>query len=133
MNNVNTLASLMIGGLKSVQVKFKNYDKKYYTYKTLLDFEVGDFAIVDVGYEFKVVEIIRVDKIPNLNVDSNIEYKWIVQKLDTEPYEYILAMEEETSHKLRELQQKNVVSKARELMAEILSVDKEDIEVALND
>ena len=130
MSNANTLASLMIEGLKSVRVTF-NSNGREYTYKTLMDFEVGDLAVVEVSNHFKVVEVVAVDLVPNLSVDSEIEYKWIVQKLDTTDYESCISSEKALSDNLRVLQQRSVVSKARELMAEMLSVDKQDIDEIL--
>ena len=130
MSNANTLASLMIEGLKSVRVTF-NSNGREYTYKTLMDYLVGDLAVVEVSNHFKVVEYVAVYQVPNLSVDSEIEYKWIVQKLDTTDYESCISSEKALSDNLRVLQQRSVVSKARELMAEMLSVDKQDIDEIL--
>lgn len=129
MNNVNTIASLMINELKSVKVKFSINSDKIYTYKTLLtDLEVDDFAIIKNHDTYKVVQVVEIDDIPDLNIDSNIEYKWIVQKVDDERYNELVQMENDISIELKRLQQKSIVSKAKDLLAETLGIDMEDLD-----
>lgn len=129
MNNVNTIASLMIDNLKSVKVKFFKDSEKLYTYKTLLtDLEVDDFVVVSNNNYYKVVQVVEIDDIPDLNIDSNIEYKWIVQKVDAEQYNELIQMEYDISVELKRLQQKSIVSKAKDLLAETLGIDKEDLD-----
>lgn len=129
MNNANTIASLMIDGLKSVKVKFSINSDKLYTYKTLLtDLEVDDFAIIKNYDTYKVVQVVEIDDIPDLNIDSNIEYKWIVQKVDVEQYNELVQMENDISIELKRLQQKSIVSKAKDLLAETLGINMEDLD-----
>jgi len=132
MSNTKTLASLMIEGLKTVKVKFKDYDKKFYTYKTLWDHEVGDFVVVRVQDEYKVVEVMEVDDVPDLNIHSDVNYKWIVDKVDIDHHKTILDTESEMSKELRRVEQKGVINKAREMMAEILGVEKSDVDAIVD-
>jgi hypothetical protein len=69
------------GTAKLVSVVFYNKAKVAYTYATsILDLTFGDLAVVPVGSEFKVVEVISGDVTPELQDD--IYYRWIVAKLD---------------------------------------------------
>lgn len=67
-----------------VKVIFNQFSKGYH-YKTNLNLEVGDLVIVKTPSEYKVVEVFQI----GCEVDeenSDIEYKWIVQKLDLTNY-----------------------------------------------
>ncbi len=67
-----------------VKVIFNQYSKGYH-YKTNLDLKVGDLVVVKTPSEWKVVEVFQV----NCDVDeenSDIVYKWIVQKVDLANY-----------------------------------------------
>lgn len=66
---------------KLVSVVFYAKAKTAYTYATsILDLTFGDLAVVLVGSDYKVVEVVSGDVIPELSDD--VHYKWIVAKLD---------------------------------------------------
>ena len=58
-----------------------------YTYKTRIDFEEGDRAIVFVNGQPKFVVVTEIHEDPEIGPGSKFTYKWIMQKVDTEAYE----------------------------------------------
>lgn len=88
--------------------------QKEYTYKVLLSdkIEVGDFVVVKVpSGDFKVCLVSHVDKTPDLKLYTNVDLKWIVQKVDTtrfdriteyeSKFEQVLVLAERTTQKKR--------------------------------
>ena len=73
--------------MKAVSVVFGQlrHGNKEYTYKTDIDFEVGDIAIVKRGQDYKFVTVATVDA--PLDPNASFEYAWIVQKLDTTDFD----------------------------------------------
>lgn len=62
---------------------------RIYTYKhRFLDLKKDELLVVQTpNGEYKVVQVVRVDDAPDLDPDSKIEYKWVVQRLNTADYE----------------------------------------------
>lgn len=56
-----------------------------YTYKTDIEFKVGDIAIIKTQGKWKFVEVVELD-VP-IDPKAVFEYLWIVQKLEAEAYE----------------------------------------------
>lgn len=114
MNINHTISALQ--EFNTVSVRFSDTSKTY-TYKTKENFEAGDKAIVNPNGMLKVVTVIDVHETPQIDFGSNIEYKWIVQKVDTRAYEAILAQEEAIAVELR----KSIAAKKRkEVKQELL-------------
>ncbi len=99
--------------------------RKIYTYKTSENFEVGDKAIVCPNGSLKVVQIVRVDDTPQIEFGSNVEYKWIVQKIDLDSYNDRLEREEKMSVFIRQAianKQREEVSAALEAVIGLSAV-----------
>lgn len=92
----------------TVGVRFTDSNKEY-TYKTNDTFELGDSAVVCPNGILKIVRISRVDETPQIDFGSNVEYKWIVQKIDTTNYANITDQEERMAVELR----KSIANKKR--------------------
>lgn len=61
---------------------------KLYTYKCAdLTIKAGELAIVHVAGGFKLVTVMVVDKEPQIDLDADFTYQWIVQKVDTTTYD----------------------------------------------
>lgn len=89
---------------KIVNVVFAPYTgSKSYSYKTLMtDLEVGDKILVWVkNQELKVVEITSIMDPLEVDLDPNIRYAWVVQKVDTTHFDQCLEMENKLMEKLR--------------------------------
>ena len=60
-----------------------------YTFKVKkgIDLSVGDHVIVDSSRTgFTVVEVHAIDETPDINLDADFPYSWIVQKVDPSDY-----------------------------------------------
>lgn len=82
--------------------------KKLFTYKAPMDhnLQIGDEVIVPVGdadeFGFQAKRLARVELVhsaPEIDYDSNIVYRWVIQKVDYTRYNEIL----ETEKKFKEL------------------------------
>lgn len=92
---------------------------KIYHYKTIEKFEKGDTVLVFAQGKYKSVEVVQVDA---LNISSDIDYTWIVQKIDITTYERCLEVQEQVqailnTSRLRKLQ-KELAVETKELMGE---------------
>jgi len=79
---------------------------KLYHYKTTEDFEVGDNAVVDVHGELKIVRIVELDCMLDLNY--NIKYKWLVCKVETAEYNRCREVEKELTCQVNTLRVKQL-------------------------
>lgn len=107
MNINHTITALQ--DFNTVGVRFDD-SKRTYTYKTTEKFEEGDRAIVCPNGILKVVTVREVHDTPQIDFGSNIEYKWIVQKVDLESYNKRMEQEELMAVELR----KSIANKKRE-------------------
>ena len=78
------IAALIREDAKTVQVSFNPGagTAKTYTYITDLPVAVGDYLVVDVSGEFKVVCVSFVDEDLSIEPNADIKYKWVVAKID---------------------------------------------------
>lgn len=70
--------------------------QRAYAYKVLLTdaVQVGDSVVVPHHRDgLAVATVVAVDIAPQIDVESDIEYKWIVQKVDKTRYDQIVASE----------------------------------------
>lgn len=97
---------------KYVSVVFNQKDAvpsgelREYTYLTDLDFDAGDFAVVENNGKYAVVEVKSVRGLTKLQRDKAC--KWIVAKVDVEAHELRLkkaAAAQEIRNKLQELRE----------------------------
>ena len=95
--NANHILSLMQENFTTVKVTFNSHaeSERQYTYKARneMDLKEGDFCIVLARGRYAVVEVKKVDLVPDINLDANYEYDWIVQKVDT--VNYLATLEKE--------------------------------------
>ena len=100
--NYSGIAVLLGENVKLVGVKFSG--SKQYAYKTTIDFELGDFAVVVAQGFYKVVSVTQTT---DLQVEDDVDYKWIVDKVDITSYTENIAKELEMCARLRELDNRN--------------------------
>jgi hypothetical protein len=99
----------------TVRVK---YDKNgvLYTFKVLRDLilEPGDLVLIEStrGF-FRTVEVVSVDKNPDIDYEAPFEYKWIVSKVDLSDYQNIKQREQQILDKIeflkRQQKQQSVI------------------------
>lgn len=133
------IIDLMQDGYTTVKCVFPGSGRPY-TYKALNGaVEVGDICVI-VGPEnnLKLVEVVQVDDYPDIDTDSNIKYKWIVQKVDLTLYKQLRDQEQEALKLLREVEWKGkqkelkdrlkaegITASSVKRLGETLKVDKE--------
>ena len=103
MQNKHIL-SLLQTGYTTVQARFQS-SGRLYTYKAKKDqVKKGDHAVVNAPGGLAIVEIIKVDKAPCINVDAPYNYKWLVQKVDLSEYNQVVALEVEFNEVIAEVE-----------------------------
>lgn len=128
-----SVAALLMDNCKTIGVQF-NADGNTYTYKTIDDLEVGDQCVVNgLNGRPKVVDVVRVDKVPQIDVDSGLDYKWIVCKVDREKHDRLVEAEEKFSEVLLEQQQASVKANAQKMLAEQLGIESDALNNAIED
>ena len=80
---------------KFVTTVFAPYTgSREYTYKTLLDLETEDYVVVQTpNGEYKVVQVRTVCEPDEIELNPDIKYKWVIQKLEFEHYDAVLEKE----------------------------------------
>lgn len=118
--NHDYVQTLISDDIRTVGVKFKDYDK-IYTYKYRgMDLQVGDFVVVYVygdDAQFKIVEVVRVDDVPEIPHHCGKKYKWVVQKVDVQANEDNIQMDLEFSRRLRTMERDRLRRKIMEDLA----------------
>ena len=62
-----------------------------------------------------------------INIDSDIDYKWIVQKVDFSNYDNCIEVEKSTAEDVLQLQQKAVIENAKKLLSEKTGIALEEL------
>lgn len=113
MKNMNHLVSLLQEGYTTVKVEFGSIGQippidyvldepwngaqahqqparatqQRYTYKCFFDCKVGDVVVVPpTGKGLGLATVVAVDPEPDLNFEGDIEYKWLIAKVDFTQY-----------------------------------------------
>jgi uncharacterized protein YbbC (DUF1343 family) len=126
MNEVNILLADK-PGFKFVKVVFPPHTgKRSYTYKTLLDINVDDYAVVDTPSNgMQVVKVVDVLQPMEVDFDVKFSYKWLVQKVDTAAYEELQQTEQEMLAVVNKSKNKRAIAEAKEAILE--GMEDEDI------
>jgi len=85
----NHMVELLLENFYTIGIRFNN-SAKVYTYKVAKDIELladEDQVIVATTSGFEIVNVTRVDEGMNIDLSSDIKYKFIVQKLDRTQYD----------------------------------------------
>lgn len=82
----------LLKGVVTVKVKFEA-GGRLYTYRALESDELqpGDTVVIQYNGKFFTTEVVEVDQYPDFSKD--VEYKWIVCKVDEERYAHFLEQE----------------------------------------
>ena len=129
MNTKSLTTLVAFENLRTIKVKFFDTNKTY-TYKTLDEtIEEGDEVIVKVRDTSVIVKVQSVDQIPDLGLD--VEYKWVVQKVDYGKYNEIIDKEKEIIQQMIELENQALINNAKTKLSESLGVDVKELEESL--
>lgn len=76
-----------------------------YTFKAHFECMIGDQILVHGSDgNIVIVECVRVDAEPQLNFESDIEYKWAIGRVDTSTYDAVVKREAEMINGLRHME-----------------------------
>lgn len=116
----NNLMSLSLGD--------KNYrlSDKEYTYVTMEDFQIGDYAVVIVAEVPKVVVVTRVDDDLDITPNEEIQYKWIVCRVGFEEHTKRMKENAELSKTLAKGYQRNMKNSFRKVLIENLGEEEQN-------
>lgn len=111
-NDFTHIASLLQTGYYTVGVMFledrnPEAQRKIYTYKVpnTVKLEVNDRVIVKVVDDLKLVKVMEIHPEPQIDLNSKVPYKWIVQKVDVEGHTKLMEAEQEVQQRFFRLQQ----------------------------
>lgn len=141
--NLNNAYAVLTDNAFTVQVKFfnstANTSGRVYTYLCdIAEIAVGDDAVVFVSsgdYEIpKVVKVVSVDRTIDVDLLGDIDYKWIVQRVDTTDYDRKLQEAQELQGKLAKLRRDAARNQLKSALVQALGLDAStDISTALKD
>lgn len=73
-------------------------------FKTRVKLVPGDTVVVENNGGLELATVHVVDSHPRIDVDADFDYKWIVQKVDMQTYESLLAEEKQFMDTLQEIE-----------------------------
>lgn len=94
--NYSTILFAFNKKLRAVKVKYAPNETASYTYKTLdQSIKVDDYVVIptDSRHKMTVGQVCEVDVL--MDIESDIEYKWIIDRVDKEAHDTVLKGEEE--------------------------------------
>lgn len=101
------LITLLQKDFYTIGVKFAE-TPQIYTYKVpnAVVLEKDNYVVTpSAGVKgFGVAKVVRIDDVPQIDLDAQWEYKWIVQKVDNGPYEAQIKAEEEIKKELSQVE-----------------------------
>jgi hypothetical protein len=88
---------------------------KAYTYKVLVEdgYKVGDTAVALVDRGLVLVKVVEVHETPQLDLDANFDYKWLVQRVDTTKLEKQLEAEQKFQSTILEIERRKQREKVK--------------------
>jgi hypothetical protein len=130
-NSNKTLVALLQArrGMTTASVTYGDSNSGgHYTYKVPphLTLEKGDYVVVQVRdyFTFKVGKVAKVDAIADIDPAAEFEYRWIIQKVETD---FAKAMEEEEQQLERKFVQAELMQKL-ESVAKMTGIDLDKID-----
>lgn len=105
------------------QASTQRYDNsRLYTYKTLLKDNVqpNDTVVVIVGNEMVLVKVVEVHELPQIDLDADFDYKWIVQRIDTAAYDKMQEKEQQFQQAMVEVERVKQREKVKQEMTQLL-------------
>lgn len=112
MNNLKTLVAACLAeneNFRFVSVSFNQSDAQSYTYFSLVEgVEEGDLVVVNAAKQAKVARVTAVHEFEELELSENIDYKWIIQKVDTEFHDKCIEMQRNLVRKIKSQQREHL-------------------------
>ena len=116
------LISLLQNDYVTVQVVFQRPENaaptpstnRRYTYKARMPISKDDIAIVEACGRLAIVKVVEVNDVPQIDMDADYDYKWIVQRIDRSAYDATVAVEKKFAAAMlaaEKLHQREVLAK----------------------
>lgn len=133
----NHVLSSIQKGFHTVSVAFEQKPTKessVWTYKSpdQLEVVVGDRVVVQANNTFKVGTVMEVHDEPQISLDSNYDYKWVIDKVDFSIFNAILKNEEEFTKSLRAMRQENAKQQVVSALAKQFDGTPEQVQATIN-
>lgn len=132
----NHIISLSQKGFSTVAIVFEmtNEPKKAWTYKApnSLELTVGDLVVVQANTSFKVGKVAEVHAEPQIDTDSDIDYKWVIDKVDLTLFNKIQENEEAFLAQLKKMQKQSVANQITATLAEQFGGTPEEVGKAVD-
>ena len=111
MNIENLISALQ--NIKTIKVVFSETPGKGYIYKIPADWEVavGDEVVVRSPEGTKVVKVIEVHDMADIDLEAAFTYKWAVSVVPNKEYDERLKEEEKHAKTLKQLQRQAALKK----------------------
>ena len=111
MNIENLISALQ--HIKTIKVKFPDSPSKGYIYKIPADWEVaiGDELVVRSPNGTKVVQVIEVHDMADIDLEAAFTYKWALSIVPNKEYDERLKKEEKHAKTLKQLQRQAALKK----------------------
>jgi len=120
------MLTLLQSGFKTVEVCYNTSsdsmnlrNNRFYTFKTNLNLKVEDLVIVEGSGCFKTVRVVVVHDEPQIDLDADFDYKWVVSKLDLTAYNEIVEGEKAALKLLTNMERDKVRKAAQEQLVEL--------------
>jgi hypothetical protein len=129
MSTLNNAVLAMLADnekFKFVSVTFPASTKLYH-YKTNLLLQAGDTVLVNTQTGLKAAEAVELIDYLDMATTDSMEYKWIVQLVDTTEYDKVVAVELELVKALRTHQRKRMKEQATAALFESLGEAADEI------
>ena len=133
--NLNNAYAILQDNVFTVQVKFfgasGQINGKVYTYLCdIPDIKVGDHVVVVVDTidcpSPKVVQVVSVDKEIEADLLGDIEYKWIVQRVDYTSYDRKVQEAAEMEVKINKLKRDSARAQLKAALVSALGLENEE-------
>lgn len=104
-------------GMTTAKVRLKDAGNSLLTYKVIpgMTLNVDDFVVAQSGNTVKIGKVVELDNFADIDLESGLHYKWIVQKIDLAAVKAIV--EEEVS-----LSKQFAAAEAQEKMTRLANV-----------
>ena len=127
MNIENLISALQ--NIKTVKVVFSETPGKGYTYKIPADWEVavGDEIVVRSPNGTKVVKVIEVHDMADIDLEATFTYKWAVSVVPNKEYDEQLKEEEKHAKTLNRIQRQATLKKQLAAIVGELGDEAQDV------
>ncbi len=131
-----SLANILLADnekFKFITAKFQPFEnqKTAYTYKTMLDLKVEDLVVVQTpDGKFEAVRVEEVLEAHEVDLEA-FDYKWVVQKLDTEHFDQCKEMEKQLLNTLRKSERRQRIEEMKKNVVEHLTDEERNITAKL--